>query len=580
MSVSSALLLAALLAPILPWARGVGSDREPQLHPADRLPPPPLMEGIGVSELPVSTESKLARQYFNQGLRLLHCFWDFEAYRSFSEAARQDPSLAMAQWGIYQALRYGGDEFKQLKQTAARRAVELMDGVSSQEQYYLRAIRQLANPEIEDRPSAYIREMEALIDSYPDDIEAQLFLAAFLGDGYEADSRPRAGTVYAQALLRRLLDTAPDHPAVHHYWIHAVEGGSRPQEAIPSAERLPGLVPRSGHMVHMPGHAYYETGDYARARSAFLSSMKVDIAYMREQGVSPVDNWNYVHNLNYLVSACAELGRLREGLYWTRQLAELELDETRPEAEGNSEIFFQGWTAIVRLHLRRGDWKAAGAASTALLEGESIPYPSGRAWLQGISAYATGMEEAEAGAVADAQRMANRLDAILWRFPERGEGEGFYSRASRAFLEVGSLELQGMIAHLEGDLESAIALLSEATAKEAEFRNAEPPRYPRPVGETLARVYLENDLPNDAVNVYRRILERRTENGYALYGLAAALASSGLPQEAAKAYRRFLIAWEDADTDLREIATAAQWLSEWSSRVSARTSSLAGMSHR
>ncbi len=30
--------------------------------------------------MPISTSSKRSAQYFNQGLRLLHCFWDFEAW--------------------------------------------------------------------------------------------------------------------------------------------------------------------------------------------------------------------------------------------------------------------------------------------------------------------------------------------------------------------------------------------------------------------------------------------------------------------------------------------------------------------
>lgn len=60
------------------------------------LPSPPLMQGIGDASLKITTSSDAAQAYFNQGLRLLHCFWDFEAYRAFKEAARQDPSAAMA----------------------------------------------------------------------------------------------------------------------------------------------------------------------------------------------------------------------------------------------------------------------------------------------------------------------------------------------------------------------------------------------------------------------------------------------------------------------------------------------------
>ena len=69
------------------------------------LPPPPLILDIGDASLKITTDSAEAQTYFNQGLKLLHCFWDFEAYRAFKEAARQDPSAAMAYSGEFEALR-------------------------------------------------------------------------------------------------------------------------------------------------------------------------------------------------------------------------------------------------------------------------------------------------------------------------------------------------------------------------------------------------------------------------------------------------------------------------------------------
>ena len=93
---------------------------------------------------------------------------------------------------------------------------------------------------------------------------------------YLPDGRPREGEIYGQMILRNLLITHPNHAAVHHYWIHAVENGSRPEEALQSAAKLPTLVPGSGHMLHMPGHIYYRLGRYEEARRAFLASMRRD----------------------------------------------------------------------------------------------------------------------------------------------------------------------------------------------------------------------------------------------------------------------------------------------------------------
>ncbi|MFP2905164.1 hypothetical protein ACLESD_08925, partial [Pyxidicoccus sp. 3LFB2] len=66
----------------------------------DALPRPPLRDGLGTAHLEVSTREPLAQAYFDQGLRLLHLGWGSEARRAFAEAARQDPELAMAWWGL------------------------------------------------------------------------------------------------------------------------------------------------------------------------------------------------------------------------------------------------------------------------------------------------------------------------------------------------------------------------------------------------------------------------------------------------------------------------------------------------
>src|SRR5262249_37026534 len=52
----------------------------------------------------VSTKNDMAQKYFDQGLRLTFGFNHDEAERAFREAARLDPNLAMAWWGVANAL--------------------------------------------------------------------------------------------------------------------------------------------------------------------------------------------------------------------------------------------------------------------------------------------------------------------------------------------------------------------------------------------------------------------------------------------------------------------------------------------
>ncbi len=74
--------------------------------PSKTLPPPVMIAGVGNSHLVLTTSSPDAQKWFDQGLSLLHCFWEFEALRAFREAARIDPACAMCQWGMHRAMEF------------------------------------------------------------------------------------------------------------------------------------------------------------------------------------------------------------------------------------------------------------------------------------------------------------------------------------------------------------------------------------------------------------------------------------------------------------------------------------------
>lgn len=60
----------------------------------------PIFDGLGNLHHPVTTKSPLAQRYFDQGLTFIYVFNHDEAAGSFKEAARRDPDMAMAYWGI------------------------------------------------------------------------------------------------------------------------------------------------------------------------------------------------------------------------------------------------------------------------------------------------------------------------------------------------------------------------------------------------------------------------------------------------------------------------------------------------
>src|ERR1700739_904181 len=107
--------------------------------------PATLMNGLGTLHHPVSTKNPQAQQFFDQGLRLIFAFNHDEAARSFRRAAELDPKLAMAHWGIAEAVgpNYNdpaSDERFKGAHEAIAKAVTLSSNASPSEQAYIQAM--------------------------------------------------------------------------------------------------------------------------------------------------------------------------------------------------------------------------------------------------------------------------------------------------------------------------------------------------------------------------------------------------------------------------------------------------------
>jgi tetratricopeptide (TPR) repeat protein len=532
------------------------------------LPAPPLMQGIGNASMRITTNSAEAQAYFDQGLRLLHDFWDFESYRAFKEAARLDPNAAMAYWGEFEALKMRGPA-KDDTRAALDKAKSLMDGISDHERYYIRAAEHEIDQDKPGEDAAYQREMEALINRYPDDQDAQALLALNVMNGFDSDGDPRSGELYSQALLRNLLAAHPDSAAANHYWIHAVEDSSRPELALHSADVLASMAPNSAHMVHMPGHIYWRIGDYERARESFLASMHVDEAYMASEKIQPANDWNYAHNLAYLVAACAEAGRHREGLEIAKKLRDIS------SPTGMTAASFVVWAgaSVARVHIRFGDWQAVPRDPIAFgRDAGSVSLPA-RSYADGLNAYAKGMDAIEKVDLVEAAHQSELLDASLWRLeatkPAKKAGamdmsdiEPTEDNPTQVLNLLGtmSLDLRGNVKITQGDSDAGLKLIEQAAEKEKNFGYSEPPRYFRPEEESLGYAYLKLKRWDKARDAFNKALRQRPKSGHALYGIAQSYALAADPPHATAAYRDFLAAWPHADADLPQVKQANAWL--------------------
>ena len=432
----------------------------------------------------------------------------------------------------------------------------LIDNASEREQYYIRSLDHLANGG-GDAYDDYQGALEALLNKYPDETEVALFLALSKMSGFDREGNPNDGQMYAEALLAGVLATDLDHQGLLHYWIHAQEQGERPGRALDAARRLADLAPDAGHIVHMPGHIYFIMGDYPSARAQFERAEEVGRRYMREQNISVVDTWNYIHNLNFLVAAAAEEGRYADGMRWATSLEAVELDATHRHVYGLDNYYLQGLTMPARVAARFGRWSAAAEHLAALPADEEPWGPGLLSYRAAMLAFARGRAALDDGDPAMAHRESDRLDAVLWRAQESAAP---LSPFRSKILSVASLDLRGSIAAAEADIDGAVELLDEAVEIEAAMGYHEPPMVFRPALHTLGDINLAAGRWEAAREAYHGLLEIRPDSGHALYGVARSYELEGDNARAQDAFKQFLDAWQTADAGLPQIEHATRFL--------------------
>jgi tetratricopeptide (TPR) repeat protein len=509
-----------------------------------------LLDGLGQHHQTVSTASREAQAYFDQGLRLVYAFNHLEAERAFREATRLDPACAMCYWGI--ALTYGSNynsptdaEREKAAYAAIQEARRLADRATPRERATIEALaaRHSAGPGAPraalDR--AYADAMRELTRRFPDDLDAAtLFADALMNlrpwNLWKPDGTMQPETPEILATLERVIRANPDHPGALHLYIHAVEGGPDPRRGETAADRLRPVMPAAGHMVHMPSHIYLRIGRYADAVDVNVLAVKADREYFAKRGPNPMyGGLYYPHNLDMLWLAASMDGRGAETLRAAREFAgsvppamlrQMSDMETAPAAPIFALARFGRWEEILR---------------------EPAP-PSELPYVTGAWRYARGLAFAATGRRAEAEGELAALRRIAGSVPADRTLAGFFK--TKAMLELAENVLAGEIAARSGQTDLAVSHFLAAVAEQDGHWFTEPPPWYFPVRQSLGAALLAGGRPIEAEAVYRDDLRRNPENGWSLFGLARSLQAQGKTAEAAAIDARFQKAWARADVTL------------------------------
>ena len=274
--------------------------------------PVPRRSGIGGAHDAVSTRSAEAQGFYDQGLAYLHDYVWIEAARSFNQALRIDPKLAIA----YVGLNYAYTELN--APAGAGRAFEqaraLASGASVHDRGHI-AVRaaQIAAEHAQTDPArlaAYRKAIDEALTANPQDVE--LWLLRGIAESPDPADRGQGSTASSIPFYERALKLAPNHFAAHHYLTHACENTNQINKALDHGAAFAALAPEIPHARHMHGHALRRVGRTEEAIAEFLAADRLERDYFRTEKVAPEHDWHYQHNLDLLAASYQYLGQMKQ----------------------------------------------------------------------------------------------------------------------------------------------------------------------------------------------------------------------------------------------------------------------------
>ena len=540
-------LTLATLALIAAPAPAVAQGHDMLPPPPAAGPPPPLYTDLGTWTHPVTTTSKEAQAFFDQGLRLSYGFNHDEAIRAFREAARLDPNCAMAWWGVAYAagpnINLPMDEAHgKTANDAIARAIALRTLVSATDRDWIDALatRYSTDPRATRAglDSAYARAMKALAKKYPKDADAGAICAESMMDlnpwnQWRPDGKANPGTNEVVAELERVMKMSPNHPGANHFYIHAVEASPRPERATVAADRLGKLIPGAGHIVHMPAHIYGRTARYDDAVKVNVTATALDEKFIAEQNArQSIYSLMYTnHNIHFIWFGAQIEGREKLAMEAARKLA------TREPAEVLDAIpMIQFLPTLPVMTLARfGRWNDVLAEPLA---------PARWRYAAATSYYARGLAMVGLGDLAGAKVALDSVKAIATEIPPDLMISTNYAKP---LLRIAGAALAGEIAGAEQRWDDAATKFAEAIADEDQLKYDEPPTWSMPIRNRAGQVMLAGGRLKDAERLFREDLRRHPENGWSLKGLADTQKAMGKTKDAAATEARFKKAWARAD---------------------------------
>jgi hypothetical protein len=489
---------------------------------------------------------------FDRAVAMLHSFWYPQGLNAFAEIAKNDPSCAMAYWGIAISRRANpmvgapGAAPDALKDAVEATSKARLAGAKTQrERDYIAAIETYYNDwekrDYQTRVLAYEKAMEDVYLHYPEDPEAAVFYALAIDEAVNvlpADPnftrQQKAGTI-----LEKVLEANPQHPGALHYLIHTYDFPELAEHGLSAARHYGDVAPAAPHALHMPSHIYSMLGMWQESIKANQAALSV--------------SKGYAHALDFMVYAFlqgAQDAEAKRGVERDMELLKTQGASAAAAASPTGAIL-AGYTALAAIPARYAIERGAWTEAAQLEPLHSTPVADS------ITYFARAMGSARGGNLDEARKNIEQLKRI-----EEGllqAKDDYWAHQ----VDIQRNAADAWVAYGEGKKEAALKLMrAAADLEDGSEKHVAMENRLWPMRELLGDLLLEANELAPALKEYEASLQSARNRYRGFYGAAKAAQRSGDLEKARAYYGKLVALCSSADTERPELTEAKKYLAQ------------------
>jgi tetratricopeptide (TPR) repeat protein len=476
------------------------------------------------------------RDGFNTAVAMYHSFWFPEAIKAFEAVIQQNPSCAMAHWGIAMSQwgnPYGGIKSAEIVKlgNATVEKARATGSPTPRERALIDALAILySSPDTathRDRVVRYEEAMRRVSADHPNDAEVRIFTALAITQSALPSDKTYAKLLEGAAMLDPLFQQMPTHPGIAHYIIHAYDAPPLAERALKAARRYASLAPAAPHALHMPSHTSTRLGFWSES----IETNRRSAETARKGGDANAE----LHALDYQTYAYLQMGRDAAAKAALDRAAEL-------QAMAGANTFAVA-AMPARYAMERGDWNAA--SGLAVRPASNTPYT------EAISHFARAVGMARAGNPAAAEPDITRLAELRDRL--RSMNDAYWAE---------QVDIQRRVAtawqtFAQGRRDEGISQLSAAAdAEDSTDKAAVTPGPIAPARELLGYMLLDASRPAEALAAFETTMKKEPNRFRGTYGAARAAELAGNRAKAQTYYTQLLEIAREADASRPELVAA------------------------